>query len=124
MFPADPIDLRLRVVPAIAEIEAVAWDACANPNAAAPLKPGSEDTNRSKCDSRESIYNPFISYDFLHALEASGSATARTGWQPQHLLAETPDGAILGAVPCYLKSHSRGEYVFDRGWPRPTSGLA
>ena len=30
----------------------------------------------------------FISYDFLHALEASGSATARAGWQPQHLLAE------------------------------------
>ena len=27
-----------------------------------------------------------------------------------------PDGTILGAVPCYLKSHSRGEYVFDRGW--------
>ena len=61
-------------------------------------------------------YNPFISHDFLHALEASGSATARTGWQPQHLLAETADGAVLGAVPCYLKSHSRGEYVFDRGW--------
>jgi len=49
-------------------------------------------------------------------LEASDSATARTGWQPQHLLAETIDGAILGVVPCYLKSHSRGEYVFDRGW--------
>jgi predicted N-acyltransferase len=49
-------------------------------------------------------------------LEVSGSATARTGWQPQHLLAEGPSGAVLGAVPCYLKSHSRGEYVFDRGW--------
>jgi predicted N-acyltransferase len=49
-------------------------------------------------------------------LEASGSAAARTGWQPQHLLAETTDGAILGVVPCYLKSHSQGEYVFDRGW--------
>ena len=31
-------------------------------------------------------------------------------------LAEAADGAVLGAVPCYLKSHSRGEYVFDRGW--------
>jgi len=49
-------------------------------------------------------------------LEASGSATARTGWQPQHLLAETAGGTLVGAVPCYLKSHSRGEYVFDRGW--------
>ena len=70
----------------------------------------------NQSDLSESPYNPFISYDFLHALEASGSATARTGWQPQHLLAEGPDGAILGVVPCYLKSHSRGEYVFDRGW--------
>jgi predicted N-acyltransferase len=49
-------------------------------------------------------------------LEASGSATARTGWQPQHLLAEAADGALVGVVPCYLKSHSQGEYVFDRGW--------
>ena len=24
--------------------------------------------------------------------------------------------ALLGAVPCYLKSHSQGEYVFDHGW--------
>jgi predicted N-acyltransferase len=22
----------------------------------------------------------------------------------------------MGVVPCYLKSHSQGEYVFDRGW--------
>jgi predicted N-acyltransferase len=26
------------------------------------------------------------------------------------------DEAVLGVVPCYLKSHSQGEYVFDRGW--------
>ena len=26
------------------------------------------------------------------------------------------DDAIAGIVPCYLKSHSQGEYVFDRGW--------
>src|SRR5262249_32203677 len=61
-------------------------------------------------------YNPFISHAFLNALEASGSATARTGWKPQHLVAEDADGAVVGVVPCYLKSHSRGEYVFDRGW--------
>ena len=71
---------------------------------------------RANLSLKISPYNPFISYDFLHALEASGSATARAGWQPQHVLAETADGAVLGAAPCYLKSHSRGEYVFDRGW--------
>ena len=106
----DPAALRLRVIPAIAEVDAAAWDACANP------QPISEQANQTQSDSSILAYNPFISYDFLCALEASGSATARTGWQPQHVLAESPDGAILGAVPCYLKSHSRGEYVFDRGW--------
>jgi len=48
-------------------------------------------------------------------LEASGSACPRTGWGPRHLIARL-GGAIAGIVPCYLKSHSRGEYVFDRGW--------
>ena len=33
-----------------------------------------------------------------------------------HLLAETASGELLGAVPCYVKSHSQGEYVFDHGW--------
>jgi predicted N-acyltransferase len=34
---------------------------------------------------------------------------------PQHLVAERA-GTTVGVVPCYAKSHSRGEYVFDRGW--------
>src|SRR3954451_11534378 len=93
-------ELRIRVLPAIADLPAAAWDACANP--------------ASKMETH--AYNPFISHAFLHALEASGSAIARAGWQPQHLVAETDDGAVLGAVPAYLKSHSRGEYVFDAGW--------
>lgn len=61
-------------------------------------------------------YNPFISYDFLTSLEDSGCATARSGWQGHHLRLETEDGRLLGAVPCYAKSHSQGEYVFDHGW--------
>jgi predicted N-acyltransferase len=48
-------------------------------------------------------------------LEDSGSAAARTGWGPRHLVARL-DGEIVGVVPCYLKSHSQGEYVFDHGW--------
>jgi uncharacterized protein len=94
-------NLRIRIVSKIADIPAQAWDACANPASAT---------------SQDVPYNPFISHAFLLALEASASATARTGWQPQHLVAESPDGAIAGVVPCYLKSHSRGEYVFDGGW--------
>ncbi len=61
-------------------------------------------------------YNPFNSHAFLSALEESGSAAAQTGWLGHHLLLENSDGALIGAVPCYLKSHSRGEYVFDHGW--------
>jgi len=61
-------------------------------------------------------YNPFNSWAYLSALEESGSATATTGWHGHHLLMEDGDGHLLGAMPCYLKSHSRGEYVFDQGW--------
>ena len=60
--------------------------------------------------------NPFIRHEFLHALEKSGSAIAETGWAAQHLLLETTNGQLLGALPCYLKNHSQGEFVFDHGW--------
>jgi len=102
--------VQIRVLAKIEEIDAAVWDACANPVApTAERPPGSvKDAPR--------VHNPFTSYNFLHCLEASGSATTRTGWQPQHLVAESGDGNVLGVVPCYLKSHSRGEYVFDRGW--------
>lgn len=60
-------------------------------------------------------YNPFTSFAFLSALEESGSATAETGWMGHHLLLEE-EGRLVGAIPCYLKSHSQGEYVFDHGW--------
>ncbi|MBI3515114.1 MAG: N-acetyltransferase [Proteobacteria bacterium] len=83
---------QLRILERIDEVAAPAWDRCAGPD------------------------NPFLSHAFLGALEASGSATARTGWLPQHLIAEDGEGRVLGAVPMYLKSHSYGEYVFDHGW--------
>jgi predicted N-acyltransferase len=61
-------------------------------------------------------YNPFLSYDFLSSLESSGCVGRRTGWQPNHLRLEDGSGTFLGAVPCYAKSHSQGEYVFDHAW--------
>src|SRR5262249_52279406 len=116
-------DLRIRVVPAIRDVPSAAWDACANPPAPARASDGpplaaAGTTCPATAPSAHAAeaYNPFISHAFLQALEASGSATARTGWQPQHLVAEDEDGAVVGVAPCYLKSHSRGEYVFDRGW--------
>lgn len=60
-------------------------------------------------------FNPFVTHAFLSALEESGSATARTGWQPVHILVEQA-GQPIAAAPMYLKSHSYGEYVFDHAW--------
>ncbi len=61
-------------------------------------------------------YNPFISHAFLSSLEESGSAVAQSGWLGHHLLMEDGKGRLAGAMPCYLKNHSQGEYVFDHGW--------
>jgi hypothetical protein len=113
-------EISLEAVPSVGDIPAEDWNACANPRP----NPGSLDgldtlaspdaAGDSGADPRVG-YNPFVSHAFFSAVEASGSATARTGWGPRHLLAKI-NGTIAGIVPCYLKSHSQGEYVFDRGW--------
>jgi len=61
-------------------------------------------------------YNPFNSYDFLLALETSGSTVAKTGWAGSHILLEDENENLIAACPAYLKNHSMGEYVFDQGW--------
>lgn len=59
--------------------------------------------------------DPFTGHTFLHLLQQSGCATQATGWMPNYLLLR--EGSVLrGAVAAYLKSHSRGEFVFDQGW--------
>ena len=92
-------EIAMRVTTTLADFTPTEWSALAGAarNGAAP-------------------YNPFLSHAFLSALEDSGCATRKTGWLGQHLRLDAPDGALLGAVPCYLKSHSQGEYVFDHGW--------
>lgn len=60
--------------------------------------------------------DPFLSHAFLSALEESGSATPRTGWQPVPIAIDGEDGRPVAVMPAYLKSHSQGEYVFDHGW--------
>lgn len=82
----------IRIVDSIGAVEAARWDACAGDG------------------------NPFVAHAFLAALENSGSVRAETGWLPQHLLAESGAGELLGVAPMYLKGHSYGEYVFDHGW--------
>ena len=94
-MPDSP--LSASIVGSIAEIPAEVW------NGLAPSHDGVVD-------------NPFLDHAFLLALEQSGSASNRTGWQPQHLVLSNASDDILGVMPLYLKSHSQGEYVFDHGW--------
>jgi hypothetical protein len=113
-------EITLEAVSSISQIPAEDWNACANPTPDIHGLNGldtlaSSNAATDSCAGSTSRYNPFVSHEFFSALEASGSACARTGWGPRHLLARL-DGAIAGIVPCYLKSHSQGEYVFDRGW--------
>ncbi len=84
-------DVLVSFVDGIDEIDPTAWDALAPPD------------------------DPFTTWAFLHALEASGSATEETGWRPLHLVAER-DGVLVAGAPLYLKSHSYGEYIFDWAW--------
>src|SRR4028118_1591635 len=58
---------------------------------------------------------PFFDYEFLDALERSGSVGRGSGWSPVHLVCEA-DGQLVGAMPLYLKTDSYGEYVFDWDW--------
>lgn len=88
--------MTVRLADGVAGIGKAAWNALANP--------------ASRPDP-----HPFTRFEFFEALEASGCASARTGWQPAHLVLEE-DGAIAGIMPAYLKSHSQGEYVFDHAW--------
>jgi predicted N-acyltransferase len=58
---------------------------------------------------------PFCEYDFLRALETSGSVGEGSGWHPIYLVAEDR-GCIAGAMYLYAKEHSFGEYIFDWAW--------
>src|SRR5690606_33012811 len=109
------IELRVRLIRSLADVPAAAWDACAG-QTRAQLQAKDEDRSCTQSSTRGLVDNPFVSHAFLSALEQSGSVGGRTGWQPYHLLAEDANGVLLGCAPCYVKSHSRGEYVFDYGW--------
>ena len=59
--------------------------------------------------------SPFMSFKFLKLMQDSGCVDARKGWLPQYVLVHQ-DGRLVAASTCYVKSHSRGEFVFDQGW--------
>ena len=86
------LELTIRVASGVAEFERASWNALAGAD------------------------NPFVSHEFLTAMEESGSVGPGTGWQSAPLVVESAGGVLLGAMPSYLKGHSQGEYVFDHAW--------
>ena len=87
------MSFTLHVHDRVADIGREAWDACASPTG-----------------------DPFVSFDFLDACEASGSAAPREGWAGRHLALRNETDRVLGVMPLWLKGHSQGEYVFDHSW--------
>lgn len=83
--------LTIRAVYSITEIPAHVWDGFS----------GTE--------------NPFLRHSFFLALEDSGCTVTETGWTPSHLVFYRGE-KMIGVAPAFLKSHSRGEYVFDWAW--------
>src|SRR5919199_5822170 len=60
---------------------------------------------------------PFFDFEFLRALERSGSIGGASGWSPVYLVCKD-EGRVLGALCLYLKTDSYGEYIFDWEWAR------
>ncbi|MBO1903859.1 N-acetyltransferase [Microvirga sp. 3-52] len=92
--------LQVKIAQGLKAVPSSDWDACA-------IGTGTGD---------DDPFNPFVSHAFLSALEDSGCVGGKTGWGPVHILVEDEAENLLGAAPCYLKSHSMGEYVFDHSW--------
>ena len=86
----------VKIVGGLSAVKREDWDGVANPP--------------------ERTFNPFVAYDFLHSLEQAGCVGPGTGWTPRHLILDDGAGGIAGAAPCYVKTHSQGEYVFDHSW--------
>lgn len=95
----DANQIEVSALTAVGDVAASEWDACACAEADAGGRP----------------VDPFTTHRFLTALEQSGSVGAGTGWHPRPLVARQ-DGEVIAVAPLYLKSHSRGEYVFDHSW--------
>ena len=87
------MSFTLHVHDRVADIGREAWDACASPSG-----------------------DPFVSFAFLEACEASGSAVPRQGWAGRHLSLRDGDERVIGVMPLWLKGNSQGEYVFDHSW--------
>ncbi|MDR2314053.1 MAG: GNAT family N-acetyltransferase [Spirochaetaceae bacterium] len=55
---------------------------------------------------------PFLEWEWLAALETSGSICPKTGWRPLYL-SLWDKYRLLAVSPLYIKYHSDGEFVWD-----------
>ena len=112
-MPTPPV---VRILQSITEIAAIHWDACANPSQTATHLALDANGGPAEAAPQQERFNPFITHAFLSALESSKSVGGRTGWVPTHVIVENKAGRLMAAAPCYIKTHSMGEYVFDHAW--------
>jgi predicted N-acyltransferase len=106
----------VQIAQSIADVDAAQWDACANPGAGSGALDISATGDVIEDLSQRERFNPFVTHAFLKALETSKSVGGRSGWTPTHVLVENKAGRLMAVAPCYLKTHSMGEYVFDHAW--------
>jgi hypothetical protein len=74
------------------------------------------DLPRAEWDALDPTGHPFARHAFLESLESTGCVGGDSGWMPRHLAIRDERGAIVAAVPQYLKAHSWGEFIFDMSW--------
>lgn len=86
------MELTLKVLSRIADVDEAAWNGLLPPHAP-----------------------PLVKWRWIHALEDSKSAVEKTGWEPHHLTLWQGE-TLVAASPAYRKYHSMGEYIYDFNW--------
>ncbi len=87
-----------------------------NPELTVRIAPGVGSFDAREWNALGGNRNPFVSHEFLTALEDSGSVGEGTGWDPVPIVIQDAGDRLLAAMPAYVKTHSQGEYVFDHSW--------
>lgn len=90
---------RLRLLESITDAPKSQWNALLRPNDA-----------------------PVLRHEWIHAMEASGSAVEERGWVATHFTLWRGD-TLVAAAPAFQKHHSMGEYVYDFGWANAAQQL-
>lgn len=94
-----PSPTRVKVLESITDVPKAAWNALV-PEGVAPV----------------------LRWEWIAAMEESGSAVRERGWEAAHLTLWRGE-ALLAAAPAWRKYHSMGKYVYDFGWANAAQQL-